>query len=43
MQWFWRREVFFLIAAFVADTNAVNLNGIKYFLANGVSTFFVND
>ena len=32
---------FFWIGAFVADTAAVNPNGIKTLLANGVSTFFI--
>ena len=34
---------FLLIAAFVADTAAVNPNGTKTFLANGVNAFFIND
>ena len=34
---------FLLIAAFVADTAAVNPDGTKTFLANGVNAFFIND
>ena len=29
------------MAAFVADTDANNRNGIKTLLANGLSTFFI--
>ena len=35
-------KIFFWIAAPVSDTAAVNPNGIKTLLANGVSTFFNN-
>ena len=35
-------RIFFLTAASVADAAAVNLNGTKTLLANGVSTFFIN-
>ena len=35
-------QIFFLwIATSVADTSAVNPNGIKTLLANGLSTFFI--
>ena len=35
-------EIFFWIAASVTDAAAVNPNGTKQILANGVSTFFIN-
>ena len=34
-------KYFLWIAASVADAPAVNLNGIKTLLANGLSTFFI--
>ena len=36
-------NIFLRIAASVADAAAVNPNGIKMLLANGVSTFSIND
>ena len=36
-------KIFFWIAVFVADAAAVNSNGKKMILANGLSTFFIND
>ena len=35
-------QFFFLIATSVTDAAAVNTNGIKTLLANGVSAFFIN-
>ena len=35
--------IFLSIAAFVSDAAAVNSNGIKKLLANGLSTFFIKD
>ena len=34
--------IFFLTAS-VADAAAINPNGVKTLLANGVATFFIND
>ena len=36
-------QLFSYIAVSVADAAAVNLNGIKTFLANVFSTFFIKD
>ena len=36
-----KSNIFFWIAAFVADAAAVNINDIKTLLANGLSTFFI--
>ena len=35
-------QIFFWIAASVAETAAINPNSTKILLVNGVSTFFVN-
>ena len=35
-------KILFWIAASVIDAPAVNPNGLKTFLANGVSTFYIN-
>ena len=37
------QKIYFWIAASVAAVAAVNPNGIKIFLANGLSTFFIKD
>ena len=36
------QKIFYWIAASVADTAAVNPNGAKTLLANGISTLFIN-
>ena len=47
MLWFHSHDFFFkkkkTKAASVADTVAVNPNGIKTLSANGLNTFFIND
>ena len=47
MLWFHSHDFFFFFlktkAASVADTVAVNPNGIKTLSANGLNTFFIND
>ena len=45
MLWFHSHDFFFFLtkAASVADTVAVNPNGIKTLSANGLNTFFIND
>ena len=35
-------SIFLCIPASIADADAVNLNGIKTLLANGLSTFFIS-
>ena len=39
---FFQNQVFFCIPASAADAAAVNLNGIKTLLANGLITCFIN-